>query len=316
MRRVKDLLSAGWRAAPAALCVAAGVGILVRFTVHDRLPVIAGVAYTLRPAAGALLLALAGLLWFIRGSGRAAALSGASAFFAASIWATGALFLNPPPADPPANRLRGMAWNVWHGYGGWDRVAEGIREVDPDIAWIVEGDAGEDAPPDAAEPDWGAMAGGRSWRASHGLVLMVKGEILDATWLDLTRGSHAMRARVRTRLGVVDGAVVDLHGRVFRHRGPAVERLEALARDFAEGPSILAGDFNTPRDSALWSGLRADWTHAFEAVGRGFDGTWPMVGPVLPIDHVWGRGVRFTSCDHRRGWASDHSAVVVEFGVP
>jgi endonuclease/exonuclease/phosphatase (EEP) superfamily protein YafD len=306
--RARLALAAAWDALPLTCAGLAAFGAVLRLTVHDRFPFLAAFAYGLRPFAGAALLALASLAWMQRRSWRAAALGcGAAAAFLA--WGLAAsIVLNPPPEAAPKGALRGMFWNVWHGERGWDRVAEEIRRRDPDVVWLVEADGPDDAP----GPDWGSVLPeytGR--RVDRGFAVLAKGEILSIESLDLGRGSRALRSALRIRSGDVTCLLADVHGKIFRHREPALERLREI---LGEAPAdLVVGDFNTPRDSALFDALRQAHVHAFEACGRGSDGTWPSPVPVLPIDHVWGRGVTFHRCEMPVTGASDHTPVIFEW---
>jgi endonuclease/exonuclease/phosphatase family metal-dependent hydrolase len=306
--RLRLAASLAWDSLPLVMTLLAAFGAALRLSVNDRLPLLAAFAYALRPFTAAAFLAIATLLWMKRRSWRTAAVSCAFAVLALAWGLAASIVLNPKPADVPKGALCGMFWNTWHGVRGWDRVAEEVRRRDPDMVWFTEADGPDGTP----GPDWGSLL--PEYGARHverEFVVLAKGSILSTRQIDLTRGSHGLYSVIRTRAGDTRCVLADLHGKVFRHRGPSLERLQA-ALD-ADPPDLVVGDFNTPRDSSLFDALRQTYTHAFEACGRGSDGTWPSPVPVLPIDHVWGRGVTFHRCEMPVTGASDHTPVIFEW---
>lgn len=310
MQRFKSVCRFAVHRSPEWLCASVAFLTLLHLTVNDRFVFTFTLVYAFRPflLGAGLLVASAG--WLFRKRPRAAVLTAASAV-AVFGWAAGSsLVLNPPPGPAPKDAVRGLCWNLARGKAGWDRLGAAIREADPDIGWFVEAE-----PEDGS--DWHLELKEWQWvEFKGGLLLAVKGQVLDQRSEDLETHSRAGVARVRVRDNVFSCIVVDVNGSPVRSRRPAVERLEEIARGLPPGPVIVAGDFNTPRDSALFGGMRGEFEHAFETVGRGFDGTWPALVPILSIDHAWGRsGVRWQRCEHRRVPESDHRQVHVTFFV-
>jgi endonuclease/exonuclease/phosphatase (EEP) superfamily protein YafD len=77
------------------------------------------------------------------------------------------------------------------------------------------------------------------------------------------------------------------------------EQSEFLAHAAAEvrGPKLLAGDFNTPPESAIYRGLWEQYTDAFTAAGWGWGYTFYGGRTMVRIDHVFaGRGWACTRC--------------------
>jgi endonuclease/exonuclease/phosphatase (EEP) superfamily protein YafD len=93
-----------------------------------------------------------------------------------------------------------------------------------------------------------------------------------------------------------------------RARGPADvqassdlrwEQSEFLAGEARQvgGPRLLAGDFNTPPESAIYRRLWAPYTDAFTAAGWGWGYTFYGSRTMVRIDHIFGgKGWRCTRC--------------------
>jgi endonuclease/exonuclease/phosphatase (EEP) superfamily protein YafD len=78
-------------------------------------------------------------------------------------------------------------------------------------------------------------------------------------------------------------------------------------------PFILAGDFNTPSNSARWLPVRAIAQDAFAARGVGFGYTYSTKLPLWRIDYVWAsRDFRVLHCETIGGKLSDHHGVCAE----
>jgi vancomycin resistance protein VanJ len=102
-----------------------------------------------------------------------------------------------------------------------------------------------------------------------------------------------------------------------RARGPADiqassdrrwEQSEFLAHEAAEvsGPKLLAGDFNTPPESAIYRGLWEPYTDAFTAAGWGWGYTFYGGRTTVRIDHIFAG----------RGWHCVHCWVGPDIGSP
>ncbi|OWY62344.1 hypothetical protein B7486_58940, partial [cyanobacterium TDX16] len=96
--------------------------------------------------------------------------------------------------------------------------------------------------------------------------------------------------------------------------------LADLVRD-ADGPIVLAGDFNANTQTAGFRALlEAGATDAARASGRGWARSWPDRGrwlPVLLLDHVVvGGGVGVQDTAEGPGHGSDHRYVVADLAAP
>ncbi len=311
MKSLKPALTRLAQVSPTILAAGTLGCALLRLTVRDRWPVFSMIFYASPPVLMAGVLMVAAGAWAVRREWRPAIGAGGGALVAVAWWFATSLVLAPPPdGDRPKDLLRGMGWNVARGAYGWDGVLEGIRNVDPDVAWFGE----------AEDPAW---KGGPPWHAGlqgydrremgGGLVLVTKGRIREARQLMDGRNSLA-EFRITVRGADLTVLLVDLDGSPWRHRGPALSVVQDAIESAPPGPLLVGGDFNTPRDSALLDGWRPRLTHAFEAVGRGMDGTWPEPLPFLSIDHCWVNDrVKVWKCELGRTGASDHRPVILEF---
>ncbi len=111
--------------------------------------------------------------------------------------------------------------------------------------------------------------------------------------------------------------LVDFDALVDQSRAPAFERLYQLVDAYSTQPLIVMGDFNTPTDSVHFKRLRAWMSDAFETAGSGCNATWPMVAPVLAIDHILvNKHLRVVRAEHQGSLYSDHRAVIADIAWP
>jgi len=298
---MKDRLKRAAGRIPVVLVSIVALSVLVRLTVRDRLPIVSTLFYAFPPVVCGLLLLGAAGGWFFKGRRRLALGSGAGVLLLAC-WQLGISWFRHEPAK---GEIRLLLWNTKNGSRGWDRLAAQAASYDPDVICLVEaqklGTELERALP------------GREWRRlQDGMVAGLRGRILESEGFDLDGGGGAVVVRGTLRDRAMTVVVVDIGSNPLRHRRRAFERLEALLDRVH--PDIVAGDFNTPRDSAFFDEWRSRRVHAFEASGDGLDLTWPMPCPVLSIDHAWsGPRLAPRACRHEGSWASDHRAVVVDY---
>lgn len=277
---------------PAVLVGFVLVAMLVRLTVKDRVPGIAALFYATPPvllAAGALVVAAG---WARQGRRRPAGTALAFAAVLASWYGVTAFSWRP---QSPATRSL-VLWNV----AGRPAGEELLRQQ-ADIICLVEAGRSRDE----------ELAGYERCFPGKGLGLLARGRIGGVRLESLGTGGRAAVVELEG-LTVV---IVDIEPSPLMARAEPLERLATLLAEL-RGPVIVAGDFNTPRDSALLAPLRARFVHAFEEVGRGLDATWPWPLPVLSIDQIWvNAGVRAAACRHGGGPASDHRWVRLDFDV-
>ena len=97
-------------------------------------------------------------------------------------------------------------------------------------------------------------------------------------------------------------------------RGPIFRELLSVISELPSGPIIFMGDLNTPRQSVHFDEVRTAFRNAFEERGIGFYYSWPMICPVLSLDHVWANNeIRFQSCSLKWTRHSDHRPLLTTF---
>jgi endonuclease/exonuclease/phosphatase (EEP) superfamily protein YafD len=294
----------------AVFAVAAVIAALVvRLTVRDRVPGLDVLYYATPPVVSGVVAIVAGAILWRTERRRVAAGAAALAAVCCALYLHGS-FVGNAEASPGA--LRGLFWNVEHGSAGWTTLAADVARFDPDVAWLAEagdGTHGEDDAFRAALPDRTLL------RIRGGLVVIVRGE---AKLVERQRLPNAGRAAV-VEIAVKDRALTTVFADLGSNpspRSPPLGRVWRMAEPRLGAPLFVLGDFNTPRDSAVFDAWRPHLKHAFESAGHGLDATWPQPCPVLAIDHVWaGGGAVVRTCELPYTWHSDHRPVVFTFDV-
>lgn len=214
--------------------------------------------------------------------------------------------------------LRVMTYNVHGGVGlderrDFERIAEVVRSVDPDILGVQEVWR-RPAADDLEELSRQAKLQGkftetaRFPEGAYGHALLTNAEWQTSERLALTGPSGRAAARHRLRRGDAEFWVVNMHwGLQPPERYQQARQLEQAG--WLGGPCVVVGDLNcTPGVAAL---NRVEG-HLQRATGWR-QRTWPAPIPLLPIDHifcsehfeierVW------TVKTGRARWASDHHA--------
>jgi vancomycin resistance protein VanJ len=121
------------------------------------------------------------------------------------------------------------------------------------------------------------------------------------------------------RTGVNSSRKGKIEAQITERRQESADVRQWLAR-FPE-PTIIAGDFNMPPESAIFCKIWGAYTDAFDACGWGFGYTkWTPVGPLrygARIDHI----LADEDMKPRRCWVgpdvgSDHRPLLAEIGIP
>jgi endonuclease/exonuclease/phosphatase (EEP) superfamily protein YafD len=304
MQMIRDLFLTF---AVAFTLVATG-GTVVRLTVQDQIPYLAVVYYvTPLPVIGGLF-GVSIVAWLLAGYRRTSLLM-LVITIVSLVWAyTTVIYHHEGEKTPEAIRV--VLWNV----GGHDLVLPGtlrqLRSYDADL--IILNEAGRDDTSnyrryERAFPGYGLCP------LHEGLLVLARGEVehVDAGKLIKT-GRYAHR-RVRMAGTEIDILQPDLKSNPLRHRGPDFERLWEVTEPLLGRPLIVAGDVNTPVDSAFVAPFREHFAEAFEAAGDGYHATWPIPVPLLAIDHAWiSPELKVTHCQIDWTERSDHRPMIFE----
>ncbi|SIQ96919.1 Metal-dependent hydrolase, endonuclease/exonuclease/phosphatase family [Rhizobium sp. RU20A] len=121
--------------------------------------------------------------------------------------------------------------------------------------------------------------------------LPARGEARGALWVEVDVGGGQVLQVINTHLGLRGS---DRMKQVETLLGP--DWIGPAHR--AEGPLILAGDFNSPPRSAPYRALAARLTDLPRAVHARPDATFPARFPLLRIDHIFGsKGIRTVAAE-------------------
>lgn len=289
-----------------ATAIAAAV---VRLTVRDTIDGVAILYYAVPPLAMTIFLVLAavGCAW-LRWRRAAVGLVGLS--LATGGWTGASAFhWNPQQHDPTSIRI--LYWNAARGVMGWDAIVKAIRSYDADIIAIVEGAQGYEK----ERKFWAEQF--PEYQARYGvdeMMILSRIPVGPQKFGFLARNgfsaTYELRPEGRSRAWLT---ITDMTSHIGGRRQPQLEALAELMKPYASEPSIIVGDFNTPRDSVFLAGLREDYRHVFETAGRGFDATWPTFAPMLSIDQAWvSSRVRLLNAQLEWTLLSDHRPLVFE----
>lgn len=288
-------------------CVLLLAGVVFQVMLQDRIPWLALLFYaTPKPCLAALALVLA--LWpGAPAQPRWLALGVAVVLCA---WWWRASWRSGPEAErePGGEEVRVLFWNLARPAGVHEGMVELVDELRPHIAAFVE--------PGRGAGEW--LKDYEARLPGYQAAWMPRGIL----WLARTPSRYRERGKLEgagafarfdvSGLGPVFPVVVaDVYQHPFHSRKGQLD--EVLAHSLGLSDALLAGDFNTPLESAHLAPIRARFTNALEAAGRGFKETWPLGLPLLSLDQVWA-GPDWDVVEARKIWRvehSDHAAVFV-----
>jgi endonuclease/exonuclease/phosphatase (EEP) superfamily protein YafD len=223
-------------------------------------------------------------------------------------WWTASRHANP--CEVAEDSIRVVSWNVSRLTNDGNEVAAELASLRPDVALLVEGGRNN---AEAWEfwrerfPGYDvALPGG-------GIVVLVRGSIESTDFRHMTGISSYAQFDLIVKGRPLRAVAVDLDASPRFDKRLLVPRVFELAGKALESPLIVGGDFNTPLDSPVFTAVRKDFRHAFEAAGHGLAATWPARFPITAIDHIWtGPYVRPLCTSLYSSDASDHRAVVLD----
>ena len=285
------------------------LAVLVHLTVRDSLfgP---SILFYIAPwpviAAGA---GAAALFWRWKKRPLPAAAVALLAVAALAAWLPSSWQRHPRPAARGA--LRVVHWNVSRPALGLPTIARWLRAQDADVITLAEGHSlrrSTLARWQAELPDYEIA------ELNGEMTCLIRGRILSREERVLVANSYSALLRAEVRGQPLTILQIDINAGQFHARARAFANLAIIAAPHFSENLLVLGDFNTPRESALLTPLRAHLQNAFESAGDGLAETWPMPLPVLSLDQIWtSPSLHAVYCEHGHSLHSDHRAVIADF---
>jgi vancomycin resistance protein VanJ len=230
--------------------------------------------------------------------------------------------------------LRVMSYNILCGLGGIDKLAQTIREQNPDVLCMQETIYWKQEP-DPIPPLQELLPGDHMARVAEVTTFSKYPIVAQRTYNFPAPSSRAILETVldvdgkqvhvynvhlgslqtgREAWGKKEGLAQSIHGSAAQRR-EQVDLLLNVTQSTLEAkrPALIVGDFNTPPRGRIYHALASRYTDAWSAAGWGTGNSFHRDLPVLRIDHVW----MSSHWQARRAWvpeseASDHRPVVTD----
>ena len=219
------------------------------------------------------------------------------------------------PADVNVSkRYRLLFWNISHLDSGLPALAAEMRNSQADLIALVEAGRASDAQRVLWQQEFPEYE--LTFLGAEMLLLIKQGTAGEIRAHELPFNSRYREVQLTLQEQPLTLFLVDIYGRPTLSRRTQLQELAEAFPRWQQQPLLMAGDFNTPRDSLLFQPFQPYVHDAFDDVGSGYAPTWPLPAPVLTLDQVWGNGgIRFHS--YQAGWSrlSDHRSLLVEFSV-
>lgn len=250
--------------------------------------------------------ALAWLLLY-RQRDRLRSLVGVVALLHCAVWATD---WNWPAEQTTSDGAITLGfWNVASCGLGRQGILEEIQSWDADLIGLAE--SGVDDEPNFWDDRFDDY---KLTRFPRGIRLLSRYEATKVTAGKLGPRSNYGIAQVSIDGQVLYVVMADIISTPTAPRGPIFRELLSVISELPPGPIILMGDLNTPSQSVHFDEVRTAFRNAFEERGIGFYYSWPMICPVLSLDHVWANNeIRFQSCSLKWTRHSDHRPLLTTF---
>ncbi len=219
-------------------------------------------------------------------------------------------------ANPNAQTLRLVHWNVFRGHLGWDKIQQTLAEERGDfylLSEIPDGASLDDLTRLRAEPNsTNVDAESSQWFRIGSMAVWGRGAINDLGWLIKSREAKVHLLDWHSPTGRVKILAVDLISDPLVPRDPLLKQIHTLIE--THRPDIIAGDFNAPRESLGLSRLPRGYQHAYWTAGTGWSYSWPVPMPMYALDQCF-FGPRITPRDYRLNSSrlSDHRLQVFDF---
>jgi endonuclease/exonuclease/phosphatase family metal-dependent hydrolase len=298
---------------------------LAGYLARDRWPALAGLTYLPLLPVGLAALAISAL----PGAPKRARIGLALASVLSCLWALPSMLgwraPQPLPESAP-DIVRLLQWNVWGGgptrHRTWQWSTETIVREAPDIVVLSEAprDYALTRLTDRLGPEWSSVHVQNRPQSDYWykLVLASRWPVRLVREQAVTRGK-TMLAEVDAPGRSLRALVVDGESDPTRNRGEMLRDIADILRVEARAGTpidVLAGDFNAPSRS---QGFDQIWNQGYQlaaASSRSWRATFPMLLPVLDIDHVLLRSPVAADCTFFSSLGSDHRGQLVRFRNP
>jgi len=284
------------------------LGLVLRWTVKDRWPVVATLFYGLPPLVAAVYLAISTCLFaWLRKKRR-----GVIALMATAVGVFAWIqsdYVRAAIHEPAGEGFRVVLWNISDPDVIGEAMLSVLRQADGQIVVLVESGIRNRKRPEF----WASHFPGYHLSAlGGGLKLLSKFPISDAAMKTMGAETHFGLYDLDTPFGRVSVVVADIISNPVVPRKAYIDRAYEIAAT-RPYPTIVLGDFNTPHTSVFFRDFRRTYQHAFETSGHGLETTWLAPLPVLTLDHVW-LSEAFTPLRTtlKRTFQSDHAMVVAD----
>ena len=284
------------------------LGLFVRGTgLRDRHPFSGVIFYaTPWPVLAALTFALA--CYALGRQRRARALALALVLAGSTAMWTRQSFVRAQP-DRGEVALRLVYWNAGRPEKRRAQCVDYLQSLHADIIAVGESNVYTDE----LTPEWRDGFAGRSIVQRGGFLLITPEPPVSLEVGRLADRGDYVLARCLVKERSITLLLVDFETRVGSSRAAPFARLNEIIAAHRDEPLVIAGDFNTPRESVHFDPWRKEFREAFDSAGHGFAETWPTFLPLLRIDHCW-LGPRWRAVHAELGWspASDHRAIIAD----
>jgi endonuclease/exonuclease/phosphatase family metal-dependent hydrolase len=290
--------------------VAGVVGLLLHFTIRDRVPVLAVLFYGLPPAVVVALFAASALIFLRRRRRCWTVVSSVALIAAVVVWIqTDYIRGNTSGVDLDGDTMRLVVWNLGRPSGRDERFLPTLKDVNGQIVVLVESGYERDHPRSFWEShfpdDYVAML-------ERGITLLSRYPIVETHVHVVGNYTRIAVCDLLTPSGAISVLAVDIDSNPFLSRKPAIDRIYEIARS-KPNPVAILGDFNTPHTSALFADLYRSFQQAFVRAGNGWITTWPAFCPALALDHIWlSDDFIVAHAATRRRFCSDHALVMAD----
>lgn len=226
------------------------------------------------------------------------------------------------------NTIRVLTFNINISNTEWDNIATAIREVDPDVATIVEStDETKNALEERLRDRYPIV-----YRTTGGgLTLLSKRELLSADSKTFDSGT-VLTATLQTAQGPVEllaaHPIVPIKPSTFPRRNALLADITTYLADQPESSHILLGDFNLTPWSPYYNRLIKKTGLHNTRKGFGIHPTWLESSPYsghpkllslflqLPIDHIFvTRDIGVADFDTREAANADHRMVWADLSL-